>query len=397
MFNRLLRKVIHGDFVIIDSQFPQKIPLGFRNTEINQYIKRVRNIDAYTMYPMLPDSEAWFQHGYGMTEEDFKENIEGYRTLYPYNVPKVHLLNKGMRYQFKLAYSFFLAETYTLLPFYEQHEIPFVFVLYPGGAFGLNFVQSNNMLRKIFKSKYFKGVIVTQRITEKYLVDNALCPTDQISYIYGGIVQFKKDEIKKKKQYIQDKKTFDICFVAAKYSNKGVDKGYDLFIAVAHKLATLYEDVRFHVVGGFTEEDIDISKIQTKITFYGYRPPDFFPDFYSQMEIFLAPNRPFELYEGNFDGFPLGIDAQYCGTAIFTADELNMNVEYSNEKDIIITSLDPNEITQKISYYYSNPEKLYELSLRGQEKCQELFDIDYQIEQRLKCFQQFVKLELTGR
>jgi glycosyltransferase involved in cell wall biosynthesis len=286
-----------------------------------------------------------------------------------------------------------LAITYVLLPFYEKHRIPFTFVLYPGGGFGLNFDGSDKMLKKIFASPYFRGVIVTQAITRDYLTRKKLCPKDRIHYIYGGFVQFKKDELKPKRYFKKDKKTFDICFVAAKYSEKGVDKGYDLFIEAAKLLSKQTEDIMFHVIGDFDKSDIDISDIKDRVKFYGYRQPDFLAEFYAGMDIFLGPGRPFKLFEGNFDGFPLGIDAGYCGVGLFVSDELKIN-RYYTAKDIVIVPLSAKTIADTIMRHYNNLDGLYDLSRRGQARTQELFDMDNQINERIKVFRKYVGLEM---
>ena len=39
--------------------------------------------------------------------------------------------------------------------------------------------------------------------------------------------------------YKKTKNTFDICFVAYKYMEKGLDKGYDIFIQVCKNIAAL--------------------------------------------------------------------------------------------------------------------------------------------------------------
>lgn len=395
VFNRFAKKSIKSEFVVIDSQFPQKKPLGFRNSEINEYFKKINGFESYTMHPMQPGPEAWFRHGYGIKEEEFKQNKDSYIQHYPQNKTKINYLSADRSYDFKLAYSFFLAETYVLLPFYEKNKVPFIFVLYPGGAFGLNNKSSDEMLRKIFQSPLFRGVIVTQKITEKYIVQKNLVDKKWVHYIYGGFVQFKKEDVKKKKYYKKDKKTFDICFVAAKYSDKGADKGYDLFIETARRLVKITNDVMFHIVGGFTATDINVSDFGKKIKFYGYRQPDFLLEFYSNMDIFFGPGRPFILYYGNFDGFPLGIDASYCGVALFVADELKMNKYYEDNKDIIILPLNSEKIADKILQFYNHPEKLYNLSERGSYITQRLFDIDYQINSRMRIFSKYLENELN--
>lgn len=393
MLANFFKKTINEAFVVIDPTFPQKVPLGFRNTEINEYFKKIDNVKSYTMSPMKPGNDAWFPHGYGITREQFNENKQGYLKLYPQNKYRIEYLDPNKHYNFKLAYSFFLAETYTLLPFYEKYKIPFVFVLYPGGAFGLNFEASDSMLKKIFQSSQFKGVIVTQKITMDYLIKKDFCPKDNIHFIYGGFVQFAKEEVKPKKYYKKDKKTFDLCFVAAKYSDKGIDKGFDLFIDAAKLLSKKTKDIRFHVIGPFDESDIDVSDITSRITFYGFKQPDFLLDFYSGMDIFMGYNRPNKIYEGSFDGFPLGIDSGYCGVALFVGDELKLNKYYKPDEEIVLLQPDPAKIADKILSYYNNPGKLKELSLRGQQITQKLFDTEYQINERLKVFGRYVHLE----
>ena len=391
---KLFKTTIYEDIVVIDSQFPQKEPFGFRNAEVNEYLKRIKNFSTYTMYPMAPGPEAWFDHGYGVDYKSFKENKRGYLQHYPENKKRIRYLDKNRKYKIKLAYSYFLGETYVLLPFFEKNKIPFVFVLYPGGCFALNNKKSDQMINRICQSELCMSVIVTQRLTKNYLLAQNLCPADKITYIYGFFTQFDKSDVKPKRHYKKNKQTFDICFVAAKYTEKGVDKGYDLFIEVAKKLCKVTDDVMFHVVGGFNEDDIDVEEIKSRIRFYGYKRPDFFCEFYANMDIFLSPNRPYKIFPGNFDGFPLGVDASYCGTALFVSDELKMNQHYTDGKDIVIIPLDANRITRRIIEYRNNADKLYDISAKGQTKTQKLFDMSYQIDQRMDLFNKYVELEV---
>lgn len=388
-----LKKTVKGDFVIIDSMFPQKEPFGFRNAETNEYIKRIDGFQSFTMHTMFPEEGSPFGHSYGVSKEQFEENKAGYLEFYPENEKKIHYLESDRRYKFKLAYTFFLAETYTLLPFLEKHNIPFVFILYPGGLFSVLSKESNEMLERIFLSPCFRRVIVTQQLTRDHILKKKLCQKDNIDYIYGGIAQFSKKDVQSKKFYPKDKKTFDICFVAAKYSEKGVDKGYDLFIEAAKEISKRAPDVRFHVVGNFDENDIDVRSIKDKITFYGFKKPMFLLEFYKHMDVYISPNRPFKLYEGNFDGFPLGIDAGYCGTAMFVSDELKMNHHFTDGVDIVIIPLDALKIADKVIEYYSNREKLYEISYNCMKTSQKLFDIHHQINERIKVFNKIIDIQ----
>ena len=382
------------NFVVIDSIFPQKEPFAFRNAEIGEYFKRIEGCYSYTMYPMMPDNDSWFDHGYGVEEETYEQNKIGYLKHYAGNKDKIRYLKRGKRYRFGLAYSFFLGETYVLLPFYEKNKIPFVFVLYPGGCFGLDNDGSDKMLAKIFNSKYFRGVIVTQKITHDYLIRKKLCEPQKIHYIYGGFVQFKKEQVQKKLVFNTDKKTIDICFVAAKYTDGGVDKGYDVFVETAKLLAKQNDYVRFHVVGGFDKTDIDITGIEDKFMFYGYKKPDFLISFYASMDIFIGPGRHSQIFPGNFDGFPLGIDAGYCGVALFVSDDLNMNQYYTDKQDIVLIDHNPENIATRVMDYINNPNKLKILSKKCMTKTQMLFDMDKQVNERIKVYRQYATIKV---
>jgi glycosyltransferase involved in cell wall biosynthesis len=382
LFNWFSSKTVENNsLAIIDSQFPQKVPFGFRNYEINGLLENIAGSAAYAMYPMFPGKKAWFKHKYGINEKEFIENKTSYLKFYPENKNKIERLFPNKKYKFRLAYSYFLAETYTLLPFYNKNKIPFVFVLYPGGAFGLNNESSDAMLRDIFASPHFCGVIVTQDATRSYLFSKKMCPSDKIHFLFAGYVQKTKDEALPKKFYPQDKPAFDICFVAAKYSDKGRDKGYDLFIEAAHILSIKYKDMRFHVVGGFDESEIDVSAIRGKITFYGYKTPDFLNEFYAQMDICLSPNRLGCLFPGNFDGFPLGFDAMISGCALFTTDELNNNGGRFGDDEIVVIKPDVSNIVEKTEYFYKHLDSLYALSANGQIKTDKILNPKKRLEQ----------------
>ena len=224
----------------------------------------------------------------------------------------------------QLAYVMFLHNAEYFLAWFEKKQIPFIIMLYPGGAFRLDDSDSDAKLRAVFSSTLFRKVIVSQKITQDYLVQKGFCSLNDIKLIYGVITpteQIKASRLPRK-LYKKDKHTFDVCFVAMKYTIQGIDKGYDLFIALAKKLCLMFDDIRFHVVGTFFSEDIDVSEISDKIFFYGPRPRGFFVEFYAGMDAILSANRPFILDSGAFDGFPTTacVEAGLSGVAVFCSD-----------------------------------------------------------------------------
>ena len=364
------------DIVVIDSVFPMKVPYSFRNAEVNGLLKLLPSLRSYTMFPMIAGDQAWFTHGYGIDESTYRDNKAGYLQHHPENERRIEYLHPDRKYRFKLAYMVFLAETYTVLPFLERHRIPFVFELYPGGAFGLDNPSSDAMLRAVFGSRWFRKVITTQKVSYDYLLSRDLCAKENIVHLFGGILQFPKNQQFTKRFYKKDKYTFDICFVAAKYIDKGLDKGYDLFVEAAKRLAGKCGDMRFHVIGGFDENEIDVSVIRDKITFYGFQQPDWLKEFYPRMDICLSPNRPFQKYPGDFDGYPMGCEQSLFGVAMFTTDPLGNDDGLYEKDEIVLFKPELEDITKNVEYYFNNLDELYSLAEKGRRKTGKLFDID---------------------
>ncbi len=294
--------------------------------------------------------------------------------------------------------------------FEMELEIPFVFTLYPGGGFGLNVANSDEMLTRVFSSPCFRKVIVTQKVTYDYLVDNNYCKPEQIKFIFGVVtpLDYINTEYAEKKHFgiDIDKETLDICFVAYKYTKKGVDKGYDIFTEVAHQLCQKHHNIKFHVVGGIDEHDIDVTDLRGKITFYGKRDTEWFNDFYKDKDIILSPNIPKTMYPGSFDGFPTGscVDAGLRKTAIFCTDELNLNKkvfsegnEFVEDKEIVIIPHDAVRITSIIESHYHDPKKLKTISENGSLRLKQLFGFEAQILPRINLLRAEIELADSSR
>ncbi len=383
--NLFFRKTIIEDIVKIETGFPFENPHGFINAEVNFLFDTMPNLVSYTPFITLREG---FCNSIGTTEANFTKNKIGYLEFYknsigPKNKDRIKYLSPDCKLKANLAFTTFLSQAYVLCPFFTKMKIPFVFTLYPGGGFGLNNEESDNHLRDIFSNQYFRKVIVNNDVTRDYLIEKSLCPQEKIEFLFGLPVQFKTNEIdiSKKKHYRKDKKTFDICFVAFKYDEIGRSKGYDLFIEAAKRLSAVAQkniDMNFHVIGGFDEKTIDISEIRDKIAFYGVRSHEWLLNFYYKMDIAVAPVRPFLLYPGSFDGYPMCFEQGICGVAMFQSDELNVNrnYQYYKEDEVVNIKLDAEDIASKIEYYFSNPEKLYVLAEKGRQKSLLLFNLE---------------------
>lgn len=367
------------DLIIYDDSFPFLIS-GFRYEEFTELLKGFKN------------SKIIINHGgYSITDE-YKKRAEDYKLKYNDLKDKL-FFNKGrVNINSKLFYCVFQGNIGLNLSWLELNKIPFAFTLYPGGGFQMGNPGENKVLSKVLSSPQFRRVIVTQSCTREYLLKNNLCSPEKISYIFGCVVPqiSLQKNITQKKYYLGDKKTFDICFCAAKYMEKGIDKGYDVFIESAFSLANQFDFIRFHVIGGFNEDEIDVMQLGNKITFYGYQNFESLSGLYLNMDVIVSPNRPFVLGNGYFDGFPLGtvVEAVFNGVVALVTDELNQNTEFINKEEIIIIKASVSSIVTEITSLINSPEKLYSLSKRGREKFIEVYSYDSQMKPRIKLLQE---------
>ena len=356
-------------------------PFGFspfRLVEFNYYLSEFPDAVAYTTGKALK---------YVGEKSSLQTHINRHMLAHPDYAGRLQVYNPSRRLVGDLVYSVFLHNTYSFLPVIEKNAIPFVFTLYPGGGFFMDSPIVNRQLKEICSSAFFRKVIVTQKITADYLIKNDLCAAEKIELIYGVVLPVEKLQQKTppRLEYKKTKSSFDLCFVANKYMPLGIDKGYDTFIALAKKLSREFDDIRFHVVGTFTATDIDVSGYDN-IVFYGPQRTDFFPDFYSRMDIVVSPNVPSALEKGAFDGFPTGgcIEAGIMGVALFCSDTMGQNICFEHEVDMVIIDNEVDNIASCVRYYHSHYPELLQIAAKGQAKIMDLFSMQAQMHPRMK-------------
>lgn len=370
------------DLVIVDDIFPYAMSV-FRREEFEAYLNQFDDMRIYSNGGSLALVDA------GKRNFDV---VRDYKKKNPRNASKIidwndYLLPDTLAA--KLAYFCFLRNAYLALPWVEKNNIPFVFELYPGGGFAFQDELSDRYLKTVFSSKCFCKVIVTQKIIYNYLIENQLCEDSQIILILGGITSIAKLEkpYTKIKRFGYEKSHVDICFVAMRYTRRGEDKGYDVFIAVAKMLCNKYDNIYFHIVGNFNEDVIDISEIKDKIFFYGVQDQDWFDDFYLDKDIILSPNIGDKIIPGAFDGFPTGccIDAGLRMTAMFCTDELDQNEgRFQDKVEFVKIEYNIDSIVSEIEFYYKQPELLKNIGINGSIKIRQLYSRETQVEPRLK-------------
>lgn len=362
--------------VIFDNYFPNR-NCGFKMNEYNYLLEHFPKSEVYSTWP------------------EFSNAITAYEKQYPQYGGKVKRFSSFRLYPAKLFYISFLHNAFYFLPIIEREQTPFVFTLYGGGFFGLHYDKSDVQLRAVCNSPYLKKIIVSQTITKKYLVDEGFVTADKVEFLYGSGPSenqtTKRYLTVKKKKYITDKKTFDICFVGRRHTPQGKDKGYHLFIAAAKKLVAEIDSVRFHVAGDFNEDTIPIENLKGKIQFYNELPIEELPVFFEDKDIYLSPNIPNQIHPGSFEGITGTCqEAAISGVAVFCCDVLKLNVYFSDKKDIVFIEPNTDDIVKDIVYYYEHLSELYELSEKGKKKFLEVFDFKKHMARKVEILKSYM-------
>jgi len=378
-----LKKV---DLLIFDTIYPHPVS-GFRFEEFTVLLTAFRDSKIIM-------STA----GYPILKTPVTEHKKHIAHLLQLNKPLRSKLkiNKGfININASLFYCLFAGNIFVNLKWLDKYKIPFIFTLYPGGGFKVDDGISDMQLEKIFASPMFKKVFVTQLYTRDYLINKNFCKPENIEYIFGGVVPQNSliKDLTDKRSYLINKTTFDICFCAAKYTPRGEDKGYDVFIDFARQIATKYDFIRFHIIGGFTENDLDITMIKDKIHFYGYQKFEALETIYKSMDVLVSPNKPFVLSKGAFDGFPLGtvVEAVLNGVVGIISDALNQNNIFIPNEELIIIESNSKSIEKEIIDLINQPEKLYFISEKGREKFVKVFSNEIQMEPRIELIRKEIK------
>ena len=372
------------DLLVLDDFFPDVLS-AFRIAEFNYYLEKIPS----EVHSARPSNLFYRCRG------SYEEKLHEYSCYYPDLSGRVKTFNKLKVPNCRLACTVFINNTFNFIEYFDKHKIPFVFTLYPGGGFYIDEAVSDMKLQRVLSSPNFRKVIVTQKITQEYLLAKNYCNAEDICFAYGAVLPSQALSAVQinKRRFKVDKNTLDICFVAAKYTDRGIDKGYDVFIDVAKKLHQIYPDIKFHIVGSFDASDIDVFPIKDRITFYGLRNTDFFPGFYSGMDIVLSPNVPFVLAPGAFDGFPTGActEAGLCGVAVLCSDPLKQNISFKDGEEIVIIPRESREIVKIITHFYENPEVMYRIAEDGKRAFTRVFDLDAQMSVRMKVIEQLLQ------
>jgi lipopolysaccharide transport system ATP-binding protein len=360
-------------WVILDDFFPNLLT-GFRVAEYNAYLQ------AFPQLRILS------------TLGDFAPRHAEYAALYPAHADRVAYFTEEALDGCAFAYLNFLNNAVLFLPHLERRRLPFVLTLYPGGGLGLNEPESDDKLRRVLSLPGLQAIITTQRVTADYLREFTarhglrLPPLHPVTGVVVNPLYFAPDMPAHGAYFGEGKPTFDICFVAEKYMPRGENKGYPAFIAMAHALADL-PHLRFHVVGSFTPEDIDVSALGERIRFHGRLETSQMRSFFTDKDLVVSPNKPWTLHPGNFDGFPTGscVEASLCGVAMMASDVLQQDPGYAEAQAMLIVPPDdPERLAREVRALAADPARLARIARAGQALSRRLYAPEHQIGQRMR-------------
>jgi lipopolysaccharide transport system ATP-binding protein len=363
-------------WLVLDDFFPNLLT-GFRVAEYNAHLQ------AFPQLSVLSSLG------------DFAAQHARYAQRYPALASRVRPYAPGWLAGAGLAYLNFLNNAHQFLPALQQHRVPFVLTLYPGGGFGLDEPESDAKLAAVLASPLLQAIIATQSVTQDYLQHFsaqrglALPPLHRIDGVVANPLYFDADGPRRAPAFGAGKATLDICFVAECYMPLGANKGYPEFIAAALALADCPE-LRWHIVGGgFTPQDIDVSALGSRIHFHGRLETTALRQFYAGMDIIVSPNQPFLLHSGNFDGFPTGccVEAALCGVAVMATDALQQNPGYVDGATMLVLDTKAPtplaaQIETAIRRMRADPAMLVSIGSAGQALTRQLYAPERQIGQR---------------
>ncbi|MCK0206465.1 glycosyltransferase [Starkeya koreensis] len=366
------------DLIVLDDAFPHPHS-GFRLEELDTYLAMFERMRVFTT---------------GRAFSFFKDPRDVREVIAEHDERAPALLGRTLPFAdlpptitARCGYAVFAGNAWENVAYLEASNIPFVFTLYPGGSFYIHDPASDERLRRVFGSPMFRKVIVTQKLTFDYIIDQGFCEKEDIEFIYGVVTPTETLVASSAPHiyYKNGKERLDICFTAHKYTSDGHDKGYDIFLDVARMLAARFEDCHFHVVGGFGEDDLSIAGLERRISFYGLRDQEWLRDFYRDKDLILLCNIPFVISPGAFDGFPTacGSDAMLNEVALFCTDPLNLNCAFVDGRDIVIVPYDVDAIVEKLSWYREHPHELAELARNGRKQAARAYSFEAQLAPRL--------------
>ncbi len=303
--------------------------------------------------------------------------IAEHLAAHPRHVGRVHPLRSGQLPDADAYYTVFLHNIAEYLDAIERSKKPFAFTLYPGGGFKVGDKWSDDRLDRVCNSPFLRRIIVTQQYTLDYLLKRHPLLESKICYVHGGVIpRMAFCAPNDRKHFGIDKESLEIGFVAARYTPKGEDKGYDLFVETARALSRNGVNALYHVVGPWDASIVPLEDISAQFVFHGFVSTEKLRELARTFDLILSPNRPDMLAKGAFDGFPTGscVAAGLQEAAIFCTDVLKMNTDYRDGVDLVLVEPSVNDIVRRLLSVIQERGALAQIGRNGRIRLSEIFE-----------------------
>lgn len=336
--------------VVLDDYFP-RLETGFRVAEFTWLLEQ--DVVAEVMGSIQP----------------FDEIAGPYRALHPEVAARVTPYDPSRLGEFDLAYVLFANNAVAFLPALAAAKLPFVLTLYPGGGLDLGAATGTERLDTIYGSGLLRHVITTQPRVTQYLAEQygGEVPVTEVIGVTVNPELFQPGAGLRSGYFGSGKERLDVCFVAYKYSQGGVDKGYPQFLDMVRGLRTAGVPLRAHVVGGFARGDLPDGDLTDDLEFHPPLASEALRKFYLGMDLIVSPNSPNVLGAGAFDGFPTGavIEAALSGVAMLCSDELGQNRLFRDGRSILIERPDADAMARRLLRLFREPDGLRRVARAG--------------------------------
>jgi glycosyltransferase involved in cell wall biosynthesis len=311
--------------------------------------------------------------------------IAEHLAAHPRHIGRVHALRPGQFPDADAYYAVFLHNIAQYLDAIERSKKPFAFTLYPGGGFRVGEKWSDDNLDRICNSPFLQRIIVTQRNTLDYLLKRYPLSESKMYYVHGGVIpRLAFCAPNNRKHFGVDKEVLEIGFMANRYTPKGEDKGYDLFVETARALSRNGVNAIYHVVGPWDANIVPLEDLYARFVFHGLVSTDKLRELGQTLDLILSPNRPGILAKGAFDGFPTGscVAAGLQEAAMFCTDVLKVNTDYRDGVDLVLVEPSVNDIVRRLLPIIQERGALAQIGRNGRLRLTEIFGRDTQLPPR---------------
>jgi len=225
------------------------------------------------------------------------------------------------------------------------------------------------------------GILTTQPQVTEYLVGMGprLPPVDEVlGVVVNGSYFGPEGGLRREHPYVGlGKEHLYVLFGTHRYDERGVHKGYPVFIEVCR----LLRRAGVPVVGGHRADDVRLGDLGPHVTFHGALVTDRFQYAALGMDLVLSPNRPDLVRPGARDGFPSGscVEAALCGVGVVCSDELDQNRLFTDGEDILISAPDPEHYCARILDLLQRPDGVAHLAESGRRAFRRAYSTEAQL------------------